>query len=57
MTHSIQDLQSHLQFQLSLLRLVNTQITSNSVAATPPAEIIEHELLQDALTRIASAIH
>jgi hypothetical protein len=57
MTHSIQDLQDHFQFQLSLLRLVNTQGEAGVSPAKPPVEIAEHELLQDALSRIASATH
>jgi hypothetical protein len=57
MTDSIQELQSHFQFQLSLLRLINTQSVSGVSPATPPVEIAQHEQLQDALSRIANAVH
>jgi hypothetical protein len=56
MTHSIEDLQNHFHFQLSLLRLLDIQHNSD-VPSTPTVEIVEHEHLQDALARIAAAIH
>ena len=53
MTHSIQDLQNHFHFQLSLLRLLDTQNASD-VPSTPTVEIVEHEHLQDALAKMCS---
>lgn len=58
MTNPIDDLQSHFQFQLSLLNLVHTQNGSESVSAPPAVDIAEQQqLLHDALAKIANAIH
>ena len=57
MTSLIEDLQTHVQFQLSLLNLVNTQHGSESVSALPAVEIAEQQNLHDALGKIVSSIH
>jgi len=53
----MQDLQSQFHFQLSLLRLMNTQNTSAVSSAAPAEQTTEQEQLQDALARIADAIY
>ena len=57
MNNPIDDLQSHFHFQLSLLKLVNTQNGSASVSASPGVEITQQQHLHDALAKIANAIH
>ncbi len=57
MTKPINDLQSHFHFQLSLLRLVDTQNGSESVSASPGVAIVEQQELHDTLAKIANAIH
>lgn len=57
MTNPIEDLQNHFQFQLSLLKLVNTQIGSERAAAPNTVEIAEQQDLHDALLKITNAIH
>jgi hypothetical protein len=56
MTTPIDDLQNHVHFQLSLLKLVNIQNGSESISAAPPVEIAEQQHLQDALAKIAGSI-
>jgi hypothetical protein len=57
MTDSIQDLQSHFQFQLSLLRLTDVQKLSGSIPNSPAVEIAEHQDLQAALSKITRATY
>ena len=57
MTNPIDDLQSHFHFQLSLLKLVNTQNGSEPVSASPGVAIVEQQHLHDALAKIANSIH
>ncbi len=57
MTNPIEDLQSHVHFQLSLLKLVNTQHGSESVSAPPAVEIAQQQNLHDTLVKIANSIH
>lgn len=57
MTNLIDDLQSHFQFELSLLKLINAQNGSESVSAPPAVEIAQQEYLQDALAKIANSTH
>ena len=57
MTNPIDDLQSHFHFQLSLLKLVNTQNGSEPVSASPGVAIVEQQHLHDALAKIANSVH
>ena len=57
MTSLIEDLQIHMKFQLSLLKLVNTQHGSEPVSASSAVEIAEQQNLHDALGKIVSSIH
>ena len=57
MTNPIDDLQSHFHFQLSLLKLVNTQNGSESVSVRPAVAIAQQQQLHDALAKIANSIH
>ena len=57
MTSLIEDLQIHMKFQLSLLKLVNTQHGSEPVSASSAVEIAEQQNLHDALGKIVNSIH
>jgi len=57
MNNPISDLQIHVQFQLSLLKLVDGQNGTGIPVGAPAAEIAEQEHLKDELAKIANAIH
>lgn len=57
MNTSNKDLETHFQFQLSLLKLITTQNSSERVSTLPTIEIAQQEhLLQDAIARNADSI-
>ena len=57
MNTSNKDLETHFQFQLSLLKLITTQHSSERVSTLPTIEIAQQEhLLQDAIARNADSI-
>jgi len=56
MTDSMQELQSELHFQLSLIRLMNMQNVTQPSARPEESRNPETAHLEDALTRIARAI-
>ena len=57
MNTPIDEIQNHFHFQLSLLKLMNSQIGSESISAVLPVEIAAQQHLQDELAKIVDAIH
>ncbi|MEO8125681.1 MAG: hypothetical protein ABI822_01240 [Bryobacteraceae bacterium] len=57
MNDPLSDMQRHVQFQLSLLRLVDSQNGSESPLGQTVAKATEQEHLKDAFAKIVSAIH